>query len=226
MRALKTAALISLTSAVFTAPVMAYDAGDFILRAGSATVAPKSQSANLVGSDVGETNTQASANNDTQLGLSFTYMLSDKLGVEVLAATPFSHKLEAKGDLAGKDIGTVKQLPPTVSLQYYPLSRDSQWQPYVGIGINYTTFFNEKTAGDIEGLGYNDLSLDDSFGLAAQVGVDYLINDHWGVNFSAMYADIDTTATLKGANGALGSEAKVDYNLDPVVYRVSAVYRF
>lgn len=227
MQTLKFTILASVVSAAFTAPVMAYTTGDFILRGGSATVAPKNKSDNIhaYGNNgaSAELNAQASANNDTQLGLSFTYMMTDKLGIEVLAATPFSHDLNGKGDLEGSDLGTIKHLPPTVSLQYYPMSQNSQWQPYVGAGVNYTTFFSEETSRAMEADGYDSLSLDDSWGLSAQVGMDYLINKNWGVNVSAMYIDLKTTATLGGEGKP---ELKGDYDLNPMVYRVNAVYRF
>ncbi len=39
--------------------------------------------------------------NNTQLGLTFTYMATDNIGVELLAATPFRHKIgtRATGDI-------------------------------------------------------------------------------------------------------------------------------
>lgn len=60
-----------------------------------------------------------SASNDTQLGLTFTYMATDNIGVELLAATPFRHKvgLGPTGTTA-----TVRQLPPTLMAQYYFLT--------------------------------------------------------------------------------------------------------
>lgn len=66
---------------------MAHEAGDFFMRAGSATVRPTEGSDNVLG--MGE----FSASNDTQLGLTFTYMATDNIGVELLAATPFRHKV-------------------------------------------------------------------------------------------------------------------------------------
>ncbi len=225
----KTAVLASVASVVFAAPVMAYTTGDFIVRGGSATVAPdkKSDTLYLVNAtpndDDGEA--QASANNDTQLGLSFTYMITNKLGLEVLASTPFKHQIKGKGAMAGRDIGTIKQLPPTVSLQYYPMGQNSQWQPYIGAGINYTAFSSEEVDKGLKAAGYNSLSLEDSWGWAAQAGVDYLINKNWGVNASVMYIDINTTATLKDKEGNAPT-TKGDYDLDPMVYRLSAVYRF
>ncbi len=73
------------------------------------------------------------------------------------------------------------------------------------------------------GLGYTKIKLDNSLGLAAQVGVDYQINKKWFLNASAMYADISTEATLTGPGA---TTLNVDYDLDPMVYRVNVGYKF
>ncbi len=39
---------------------------------------------------------------------------------------------------ANGKLGSLNQLPPTLSLVYYPLDPKSAFQPYVGAGINYT----------------------------------------------------------------------------------------
>lgn len=219
IKKLHTSALLVTTAVAFSAPTFAYEAGDILLRAGVVTVAPESKS-----DDIDQLPGEAvSANDNSQVGISGTYMITDKVGIEVLAATPFNHKITAKGGaLDGNGIGEVTHLPPTVSAQYYFLEPQSALQPYVGAGLNITVFFDEKTDSDVEGLGYDSLSLDESFGLAVQAGVDYTINEEIFVNASVMYAKIGTTATLEGTAGTL----TVDYDLDPLVYRVNFGYKF
>ncbi len=58
------------------------------MRAGSATVRPTEGAGGTLGSLGG-----FSVTNNTQLGLTFTYMATDNIGVELLAATPFRHKI-------------------------------------------------------------------------------------------------------------------------------------
>lgn len=53
------------------------------MRAGSATVRPTEGAGGTLGSLGG-----FSVTNNTQLGLTFTYMATDNIGVELLAATP------------------------------------------------------------------------------------------------------------------------------------------
>ena len=217
LKKLNGSALLLTSAMVLSTPTMAYEAGDILMRVGTATVAPESTS-----DDVDQmAGAQASANDNTQLGISGTYMVTNNIGVEVLGATPFTHKLTGKGGLDGVNIGEVKHLPPTVSAQYYFMDSQSALQPYVGAGLNITVFFDEKVHSDLN-ASYQKLDLDESVGLAVQAGIDYNINDEMFINASAMYAKIGTTATLEGTAGTL----TVDYDLDPMVYRVNFGYKF
>ncbi|EOW7549918.1 outer membrane protein OmpW, partial [Escherichia coli] len=160
-----------------------------------------------------------SVTNNTQLGLTFTYMATDNIGVELLAATPFRHKI---GTRATGDIATVHHLPPTLMAQWYFGDASSKFRPYVGAGINYTTFFDNGFNDHGKEAGLSDLSLKDSWGAAGQVGVDYLINRDWLVNMSVWYMDIDTTAKYKSGV----TTVKDSVRLDPWVFMFSAGYRF
>lgn len=221
LKKLNTSALLLSSAIAMSAPTMAYEAGDILLRVGTATVAPES-----ISDDVDLIpGAQASANNNTQVGISGTYMITSNIGLEVLGATPFTHELKGKGGLAGADIGEVKHLPPTVSAQYYFMDSTSSVQPYVGAGLNITVFFDEESGSTVKSLGYDKLELDESIGLAVQAGIDYNINEQIFVNASAMYAKIGTTATLSDSSGT-ASTLNVDYDLDPMVYRVNFGYKF
>lgn len=72
------------------------------------------------------------------MGLTLTYMYTNNIGVELLAAIPFSHVVDGTGGLTGVAIAEVKHLPPTLTVNYYPLASSSKVQPYIGAGINYT----------------------------------------------------------------------------------------
>ena len=111
MKKLAAAALI--LSTLSTGSVWAHEAGEFFIRAGTATVRPTEGSDNVLGS-LGSFN----VSNNTQLGLTFTYMATDNIGVELLAATPFRHKV---GTGPTGTIATVHQLPPTLMAQWASL---------------------------------------------------------------------------------------------------------
>ena len=117
MKKLAVAALIlsSLSGGAY-----AHEAGEFFIRAGSATVRPTEGSDNVLG--MGGFN----VSNNTQLGLTFTYMATDNIGVELLAATPFRHRV---GLGPTGDIATVHHLPPTLMAQWYLVTQAANCAP-------------------------------------------------------------------------------------------------
>ncbi len=227
---------VALGSASFAG--QAYEQGDWVLRVGATTVEPdtRSDDINLPGGLVAK----ADVDNDTQLGIIPVYMLTDVLAIEVLAATPFERNIDAHGQgaISGTtlDAGSTDLLPPTASVQWYPRGGQPGWQPYVGAGLNYTTFFDTNTdeqlvslLGDLTGGAVNDanLDLDDSWGLALQAGVDIPIDERWAFNAGIWYIDIDTTAEIDAqADGVTVATVKFDLQLDPWVYNVGIAYKF
>jgi outer membrane protein len=209
------------------ASVTAYEAGDFIVRAGAANVDPNDDSDALELNGAPLAGTEAEVDDDTQLGLTFTYMLTDHIGVGLLAATPFEHDLKA--DMGGGvkyDAGSAKQLPPTVTLQYFPMDGASKFQPYVGVGVNYTKFFDEDVDSELENalaLTGGDLELDDSWGWAAQAGFDYAIDEHWLLNASVWYIDLQTDTKFKFDQPVV---IEADVDVDPWVYMIGIGYKF
>lgn len=202
----------ALLSTGFASSVSAHQAGDIIVRAGVAVVAPNESSQDVAGFGEFE------VGDNTQLGLNFGYMLTDNIGIELLAASPFTHDISL-GDF-GK-IAETKHLPPTLVAQYYFGSADSKLRPYIGAGVNFTNFFDNEFTNDLDGA-LTDLSLGNSWGLAAQVGLDYQINKNWLVNASVWYAQISTDVDFK-----LGGDAvTIETDIDPWVYMVSVGYTF
>jgi outer membrane protein len=219
----------SLFALALSAPLVhAHEAGDIIVRAGAATVAPNEDSGNLKLDGAKVSGTKATLDSDTQLGLAVAYMITNHIGIELLAATPFNHTVAVKGlgpALDGK-LGDIKQLPPTLSLQYYPMETTSKFQPYAGIGLNYTMFFNEDLDSTRKSEGFSNLKLKDSFGLAGQVGMDYMLTDRMMLNASVWYIDIDTKATMDGPSALGVGRTKVNVDVDPWVYMVGVGYKF
>jgi outer membrane protein len=206
----------------------AFEAGDIIVRAGAITVDPREDSSDINHAVLGDVaGSKATLDSNTQLGLNFAYMVTDKVGIELLAATPFSHDVGVKGmpgpyaGLNGK-LGSLKHLPPTLSVIYYPLEKNSAFQPYVGAGINYTWFFDTELSSSAEDKGFSGLDMKDSWGLAAQVGMDYMLTDNIMLNAQVRYIDIDTSGTTYLA----GDKVKVDVDVAPFVYMVGLGYKF
>lgn len=192
----------------------AHEEGEFFIRAGTATVRPSAGSDNVLGSLGG-----FQVDNNTQLGLTFTYMATDNIGVELLAATPFRHKV---GTGPTGTLATVHHLPPTLMAQWYFGDASSKVRPYIGAGINYTTFFDNGFNDTGKGAGLTDLQIDDSWGAAGQVGLDYLIDRDWLINMSVWYMDIDTKVKFKHN----GEQQSVNTRLDPWAFMFAVGYRF
>ncbi|HEK1687225.1 TPA: outer membrane beta-barrel protein [Pseudomonas putida] len=219
----------SLVALALAAPVAhAHQAGDFIMRAGAITTAPNESSSDLKLDGAKVSGTKATLDSDTQLGLAFAYMLTDHIGIELLAATPFKHTVGVKGLGGGLDgkLADIKQLPPTLSLQYYPMEASSKFQPYAGIGINYTLFFDEDLSSARKQQGFSNMKLQDSIGLAGQLGMDYMLTDNLLVNAAVWYVDIDTKATIDGPSALGVGKTKVNVDVDPWVYMVGIGYKF
>lgn len=210
-----------LALAVASPAALAHKEGDIIVRAGAVTVDPHEDSGEINVGGVPQGGTKATLDSDTQLGLNFAYMLTDHVGIELLAATPFSHDVGTKG-LGGLKLGSIKHLPPTLSAVYYPMESGSVFQPYVGLGLNYTWFFDTELTSEAEGQGFNGLDMDDSWGLAYQVGADYMLTDNLMLNAQVRYIDIDTTGTTYAGP----TKVEVDVDVDPFVYMVGLGYKF
>lgn len=212
------ASALALTAALgLAAPASAHEAGDWLVRVGASVVDPKNDNGNLDLTALEGGPEQITVDDKTGVTFNFTYMYTKNVGVEVLAALPFEHDISV--DTLG-EVGSVKHLPPTISLQYHFLP-DSVFQPYAGIGVNYTRFFSESETGALTDLGVT-LDVDSSsFGLAAQVGFDYMITDQWFLNFDLRYIDIDVDAKIKEVPAING-----EVNIDPVVYGIHLGYRF
>lgn len=185
----------------------AYGAGDWFTHFGVAKVSPKSDNGHFdgLGMDV-------DVKDDTGFAFTLGYRFLDNWGVELLAAQPFKHDIDLNGD----DLASTKHLPPTLTLQYYPLGGTDAWvQPYIGAGVNYTHFSDED-------LDVGSLDLDDSWGAAGQLGVDLLVDDHWSFNAAAWYIDIDSDATAKVG----GQSYDTTVHIDPWVVMAGVGYRF
>ncbi len=215
---------VTLGLGLLAAPAMA----EFSVNVGAISVMPKDSSTNL---DVVESvaglpagSTGVSVNNNTQVGLTFDYKLTKNWGVQLIAATPFTHDITGSGAIDGLKVGKTKHLPPTLLAQYYFDLGNSNIQPFVGLGINYTNFFNTEadqqlktTLVTLGAAAANDpvtIKLKNSWGLAAQAGVNYKFSDNLGIHVMVSKIDIDTKAHVR-VNGS--TVQSLDVAIDPVV---------
>ena len=203
---MKTLCLAAAAVLAVVSPVAAQQAGDLTVGLGIANVNPKSDNGDLAGGAY-----PISIGDNTRPQITVEYFIRDNLGVELLGALPFKHSIKSNGT----EVGTVKHLPPVVSLQYH-FDATPQLKPFVGVGVNFTGFYDAESKG---GLAGNDLRVKNSWGLAAHVGTDYWINDRSAVRADLRWIDIDADVELNGAN--IG-----EVEVDPVVAGISYVMKF
>ena len=147
------------------------------------------------------------------------YFFTDNISAELLCCMA-RHEVKATGTALGTvPLGKISHFPPTVTVKYH-FNTEGQLRPYLGAGVNYTTFFDEKLPA---GGAVTDISYDDSFGGALQAGLDYQFNDNWSLFVDVRKIWISTDVTLQ-AGPATTINADVDIN--PVVASAGFGYRF
>lgn len=205
--------------------------GDWIVRLRGLAIVPNDDSGLISLSGTPMPGTGVSVDTQFVPEVDITYMFHRNWGVEVIAGAA-NHNVGMKGSIGpvtnGMRLFDTWVLPPTVTLQYHFLP-DNNIRPYVGFGVNYTTFFAEKSSNALEQSigGPVSVNVQDSWGWAAQVGMDIQIRDNWFFNVDLKYIDIATTAKLDINGGPLvGNRLKVDVDIDPWVIGAGIGYRF
>ncbi len=215
---LATASLITGISSFMYSPAGMADAGDWLVRLRALHVSPNDDS----GSVSGIPGSSVGVDPDTTVELDFTYFITRKLGIELILGTS-QHDINGKDSIGGLNkIAKIRTLPPTLTLQYH-FQPDARIRPYIGLGVNYTKFYDEKATGSLKSaLGPTNVDLSSSWGLSGQLGVDIVFKDDWFVNFDAKYIRMDTTATLTSS----GVARKVDVDIDPWFIGIGVGHRF
>ena len=159
---------------------------------------------------------EATVDDDTVPEVDIRYFITDNIAIEAILGTT-EHNVAAVGTALGNvNLGTVKVLPPTFTLQYH-FNSESRFLPYIGAGINYT-FFYDDNPGDAVGISYKD-----DFGFALNIGFDYVINENNYFNIDIKKYTLSTDTVIDA--GAAGiATASVD--LDPLAISIGYGWRF
>ena len=155
--------------------------GDWILRSGYTFLLPQFK-------------------NDSQVGMkrygmptfSFSYLMTDNLGIEFLTGIPSEIEIYNKALGEEANIASFISLSPNATVQYYFKPKDSNLRPYIGLGLIYSSFHKEKSLGILSGANFKlKKSLDPIF----QAGFDYVINEKISLNL-----DVRKLKTSSGAS--------------------------
>lgn len=148
--------------------------------------------------------------------LDFEYHFTPNWSSELVLTYPQSQTVKVTTSVLGPAVlGTFKHLPPVLTAKYNFMPA-SDFQPYVGAGLNLTIISDVHLAVPTVGA----LKLDStSIGPAGQVGFDYRIADHWYLNADVKWAMIRSDVKL---NGTKLTQARID----PFLFGIGVGYRF
>ncbi len=194
--------------AASAAPAYALDGGDWLVRLRGIVVDPQDSSSGIspdlptakIGVDSAPT-----------AEVDFSYMFTQNIGAELILASPI-HDLNGRGAIAALGhIGDAELLPPVLTLQYHFMPK-SWIRPYLGVGVNYTIFFNEDASNSLNTAlgGPTKIRIDNSVGPAGQAGVDIDVTENVFLNFDIKFVDMQPGVRLITGNTV--RHASVDIN--------------
>lgn len=205
------------------------------VKVGWVNIDPQSSANNVSGPFTPVDALSAKVKSQSTLFFSLAREIDSNFEVELAAGVPPKHDVTlvvvkptgVPGGVAALDgavIQTVKQVAPTLFVNYKFGDSNSTWRPFVGLGVNYTRFTDATSTptNDAVNGGATSVSLTDSRGLAAQVGLTYKVSGPWSVTGVWSTAKVSTTATTN----TLGIERKMDITFNPSVLTLAVGYSF
>lgn len=172
---------------------------------------------------------QIRVGDSSTVGFGYSYRFTPDWSVEVALGIPPKFKtygqglLEPVGQLSSNKIES-----PSVFFNYH-LPAWHQFEPFVGVGLNYTRFtdLHSTAQGDAASGGPTQLQLTSSTSWTAHMGGTYAIDKHWSIVGTVAYADVrsDLTATTdRGNSPAWVRTTRIKFN--PVAYTLAVGYSF
>jgi outer membrane protein len=152
-------------------------------------------------------------NNKTIPEVDISYFFAPTWAAELVLTYPQKHDLKA----GGAKIGSLKHLPPTLSLQYH-FAPTASFRPYVGAGLNYTHFSSVRFEPAVQTALAPSIKKS-SVGVSLQVGADIEIGKNLYLNVDLKKVKIETDVSSKGSK--VGT-----FKVDPLLVGVGLGWRF
>ena len=198
--------------------------GDVAVKLGGVFVRPNAPSPNVEFDGRKETFKLKKDKDPVTLGLDVLMMADDNIGVNV--GTIFPAKVKQKVETAERS-GTLeyKLLPLHATLQYYFMTPQDDFRPYIGAGAHYT-FIQDLKIGHEK---VKKLTLDHEFGFVMQFGGVVSLDQNMFIDMSARYlylepGDGKTVYRKPGGGHDKGKIKKLDIN--PWLFNVSFGMKF
>jgi outer membrane protein len=167
---------------------------------------------NLHSANKDSTGLGLSINNKTFPEVDFSYFVTPNIAAELILTYPQKQTIYSNGS----EIGSLKHLPPTLTLQYH-FNPTGTVRPYVGAGVNYTNFSSVEFAPAVAslkpGIKHN------SFGAAWQIGADVEVSKGTYLNFDLKKVSLGTTVYSNGVSAG-------KFKVDPTLASVGLGWRF
>lgn len=205
--------------ALLPSVALAKSAGDIVMRIRGLGVIPFEGGPGNGGTAVvgGDT----SLDTDLTPEVDFSYFITDNIAAELILGTTIHQASLVGSTLGNLDLGSVRLLPPTLNLQYHLMPK-ADFSPYVGVGINYTIFYDESGGnGNGQGVIVTNIDYENSFGYGFQVGMDWKIDDRWHLNVDLKKIFLDTKINVNR-----GTIIVDDADVDPLIIGLGVGYRF
>ena len=190
-------AVASSTSAASDANIK--QKGSWLVGLKALTLSPQESSESSIGGE-------AVVDLDRVPELDIRYFLTESIAVETILGYT-EHSVSAVNTEWGDvDLGSTKVLPPTLTLQYH-FNHGQRFSPYLGAGLNYT-FFYDHNPGDAL-----DIEYDNDFGVAFNVGFDYVLSEKNYLNLDIKKYWLSTKTTI---DAGLAEPVTASVDLDPI----------
>ncbi len=160
---------------------------------------------------------------DAETGDSTTALLlierrfTPNISAELALGIPPTVRAKATGSVAflGDNVLSAKNVAPTLMVNYNFGDEAQALRPYIGAGINYTTFRSIKStlAPKVE--------MSDSTGLALQAGIHYAFSKQMGMYASVARVDVKTDVV---ATASTVLTTTIDFR--PITYSVGLTFKF
>lgn len=168
---------------------------------------------NLDSANKDDTGLDLSVNDKVIPELDISYFITPNIAAELILTVPQKHDIRS----GSTDIGSLKHLPPTLTLQYHFLPEGTA-RPYVGAGVNYTRFSSVHFDPAVQAALQPSVDKD-SFGWALQAGVDVKVADNVYLNLDVKKVRIRTDISSFGSK--VGT-----FKVDPLLVGVGIGWRF
>lgn len=216
-----------ISALMFSGSAAAYEPDQWIFRFGAMYMSPQDSNSVVQYAPGGPTiyPIDIEFSDETQLGINATYMFARNLGVQFLTSTPFDYSINRTSATTGTmntTLGTVKAVPLTVSLQLYFMDTNTRVQPYLGFGVNYTSFY-DPDVNSSQNAAIDYLEVDNAWAASFEAGIDIAFTEDWVINIAASYIDTETEISFDDVDDSWVID---DIDLTPLAFTLGFGYRF